>query len=61
MTTEELIKAIDDDYKELKARRAKTEKMMFDTLYRNRDRRRSISANRERIEPLDLDKDNFGE
>ena len=59
MTTQELIKAIDDDYKELKARRAKTEKMIFDILYSNMDRRRRISANRERIEPLDLD--NFGE
>lgn len=61
MTTQELIKAIDDDYKELKARRAKTEKMIFDILYSNMDRRRRISANRERIEPLDLDKDNSGE
>jgi ribosomal protein L20A (L18A) len=62
MTTQELIKAIDDDYKELKARRAKTEKMIFDILYSNMDRRRRISANRERIEPIEpLDLDNFGE
>jgi ribosomal protein L20A (L18A) len=62
MTTQELIKAVDDDYKELKARRAKTEKMIFDILYSNMDRRRRISANRERIEPIEpLDLDNFGE